>query len=62
MNSMLSGRGSSMLKVATTVARRLAFQGRVLRVHFDRDAPPVRGATTVADQILPIWTLPNCAP
>jgi hypothetical protein len=51
-----------MLKVATTVARRLAFQGRVLRVHFDRDAPPVRGATTVADQILPIWTLPNCAP
>ncbi len=62
MNSSLSCWGSSIEIEATTVARRLAFQGRVFRVHFDRDAPPIRSATTVVDQILPIWGQPNCAP
>ncbi len=32
---------------ATTVAGTLAFQGRVLRVHFDWNAPPVCDAATV---------------
>ncbi len=62
MHSLFSRRGSSIETKATTVVRRLAFQGWVLRVHFDWDAPPVRGATTVAGQNLPIWAQPDCAP
>lgn len=54
--------GFSIETEATTVICRLAFQGRVLRVRLDRDAPSVRGATTVAGQHLPIGVYPNRAP
>jgi len=47
---------------ATTVAGVLAFQGRVLRVHFEWDAPPCCGAATVVGQTLPIGALPDGAP
>ncbi|MAG33264.1 MAG: hypothetical protein CL908_20500 [Deltaproteobacteria bacterium] len=47
---------------AATVVGRLAFQGRDFRVHFDWDAPPVCGATTVAGQALSIRAATDRAP
>ena len=44
-------------KEATTVAGRQGFQGRVLRVHFDEDAPPGCAVATVVGR-----TRAACAP
>jgi hypothetical protein len=66
MNSASLGSDSSILSKAsleeTTVVGRLAFQGRVFRVHFDEGAPPVRGATTVAGHALSTSAEPNRVP
>jgi hypothetical protein len=64
MTARFAGMGSAALD-ATTVVRARAFQGRDFRVHFDEDAPPDCGATTVVGQpfpTLPTWAIPGCAP
>ena len=62
IDSSLSRKGPAIVLEATTIAFAIVFQGRVLRAHFDWDAPPVHGATIVAGQILPIGAHRNCAP
>jgi hypothetical protein len=62
MHSASIGSDVSASDEATTVVGRLAYQGRVFRVHFDEVATPVCGATTVASQILSIWEDPSCTP
>ena len=61
-NSSCSRWDFSVVLEATTIVSAIVFQGWVLRVHFDWNAPPAHGATIVVGQILPIGVYRNCAP
>ena len=62
INSSFSRWDFSVVLEATTIVFAIVFQGWVLRVHFDWNAPPAHGATIVVGQILPIGAHRNCAP